>query len=637
LSGNKGTRWITLILILIVAIVAVVGLTIGFAFVRSIGSEVAQTTSTASAVPPPTLTPSVPATIAQDETPTIAPTDVPLPPTSTPERAFFEGPITYGHSFNGFPLLAYRLGAGPSVRAIIGGIHGGYEWNTVELVSETLKYLQENPALVPDEVTLYVIPCANPDGYAAGTDREHGRVNGNGVDLNRNWDYHWQMTATHGTRPVFAGTGAFSEPETATLRDFILERNVEAAIFYHSAMARVFYGVERGQSATYELAVVVSEATGYPIADGVPGQITTGDAVDWMSAQRLAGIEVELTNHEDIEWERNLQGLRAFLDWTSPPLPMTMVVQTTTIGTSVQGRPITATQVGSGNQIALVVIGSIHGNEANTEALVRDLMEQYVSAPELVPSESTLYFVPTMNPDGLAAGTRQNTNQVDLNRNWPTDDWQTDAARTSGIVPGSGGTEPGSEPEVQAVGQWLLDTVKPDAQEVWLLSYHSAYPPDGGVQPGYPVYGTPGPQADQLAQRVADLADYTYLPTWPSVYTFTGELIHWCDINGIWSADVELPNYALPDTVPSGRSETTLATHQRVLSALLVSFEPDRPLPDEGDYRHYTVQPGDTLLDIAIRFDVEMEEIMRLNGIDDENLISIGQELLIPAAAGGQP
>lgn len=262
----------------------------------------------------PTGTPIGPAQATPDATTTTVPAAAPDPPTPTP-RPFFEGPFTYGASFGGRPLLAYRFGIGPSVRAIIGGIHGGYEWNTVVLVSETLKYLQENPTLVPDQVTLYVIPCANPDGYNTSRGLD-GRVNGNGVDLNRNWDYAWQSTATHGTRPIDAGISPFSEPETAALRDLILEQDVEAAIFYHSAMARIFYGAKYERSATYELALAVSEATGYAVAAGVPGQVTTGDAVDWMSAQGLAGIEVELTNHEDIEWERNLQGLQAFLDRT---------------------------------------------------------------------------------------------------------------------------------------------------------------------------------------------------------------------------------------------------------------------------------------------------------------------------------
>jgi hypothetical protein len=293
-SGSEKTRWLTL------AFVAVVGLVLGFYAVCSTGAPIVQDVSTVSIALPSTL--------------------ASLPPTSTP-RPFFEGPFAYGVSFGGRPLLAYRLGVGPSARAIVGAIHGGYERNTAVLVSEMLDYLQENPDLVPDEVTLYVIPCANPDGYAAGIDRKRGRMNGNGVDLNRNWDYRWQPIATHGDRSVKAGAYPFSEPETAALRDFILERKIKAVIFYHSAMERIFYGAEPDWSATDELALVVSEATGYPIAAGVPGQITTGDAIDWMSAQGLAGIEVELTTHEDIEWERNLRGLEVFLGWIIPSRP----------------------------------------------------------------------------------------------------------------------------------------------------------------------------------------------------------------------------------------------------------------------------------------------------------------------------
>jgi len=622
LLGNGRTRWVALTFILLAAFVAVMGMILGFLVVRSVREQatgVPPRTPVAVTVPPTPSPSDVPAEAVDAEDATLSPTSPsePRAPTATPQPPF-EGPWTYGTSVEGRPLHAYRFGSGSSARAIIGGIHGGYEWNTVVLVSQTLEYLQENPTLVPDDVTLYVIPCANPDGYAAGTDPVVARMNGNGVDLNRNWDYNWQMTATHGTRPVYAGEKAFSEPETRALRDFILDHGIEAAIFYHSANARIFYGLETERSATYELALAVSEATGYPVAATMPGQVTTGDAVDWMSAQGLAGIEVELTTHEDIEWERNLRGLLAFLEWKPPTNPASAsTVQTSQIGTSVQDRPIEVTQIGNGGRVALVVVGGIHGDEANTEALVRGLMERYAGAPQAVPDDFTLLFLPAMNPDGLAAGTRYNANNVDLNRNWPTDDWRADAARTSGVVPGSGGPAPGSEPEVQAVSRWLLETVLPGAQEVWLLSYHSAYPPDGGVQPGYTTYGTPGPGADRLARQVAEASGYTYLPTWPSEHRFTGELIHWCDVQGILSADVELPTHEAPD-------EATLATHERVLSALLGASA-----GYTGDVIEYVVQEGDTLSGIALEYGVEVDELMRLNQISDPDAIQAGETLLI--------
>ena len=318
-----------------IVLVLIAGLLIGVS-ARALFSRV-----TASTPAPATAAPTVAAaavTQAAGATPTVAPPatqELPDPtatpePTSTPlievtpEPApdFFAGPILYGHSYDGRPLEAYRLGNGPSVRAIIGGIHGGYEWNTVELVSDTLAYLQDQRDAIPANVTLYLIPDANPDGYAAGTDPVVARMNGNGVDLNRNWDYQWQPEATHGTRPVSAGAYAFSEPETASLRDFIVDRRIELAIFYHSALGVVFSGADRDKCATFELAEMLSEVTGYRHqTEGIPGQITTGDSIDWLSTQGIAAVEVELTTHDRItrsEWQRNLDGILAFLKWTIP-------------------------------------------------------------------------------------------------------------------------------------------------------------------------------------------------------------------------------------------------------------------------------------------------------------------------------
>jgi LysM repeat protein len=266
------------------------------------------------------------ATRAATVTPRVIPTSTPEPilavasnSSPTPVLPFISNSFTIGASAQGRSLEAYQVGHGPIKRALIGAIHGGYEWNTYALMTHTLEYLRTNQDFVPPEITLYIIPLANPDGYAAGTDRVNGRVNGNGVDLNRNWDYQWQITATHGTRPVSAGASAFSEPETIALRDFIMKNGIQSVIFYHSAFASVFQGAGITNSQTVELAKLIAQATGYRYApEGVPGQITTGDAIDWLTMQGVTAIEVELTTHQDIDWKQNLNGLHAFLNWNLP-------------------------------------------------------------------------------------------------------------------------------------------------------------------------------------------------------------------------------------------------------------------------------------------------------------------------------
>jgi len=237
--------------------------------------------------------------------------------------AAIERRIVYGWSVEGRPLVAYRLGDGPVARALVGGIHGGYEWNTTALMSKTLEYFASRRDQIPPELTLYVVPLANPDGAAAGTDRVHGRMNANRVDLNRNWDYQWQMTATHGTWPVFAGAHPFSEPETTALREFILDRQIDATVFYHSAAGEVYSGAGAEASQTVALAKWLAQQTGYRYApEGIPGQITTGNSIDWLTHQGITAVEVELSTHETLDWEINLRGLRAFLYWNLPEMAL---------------------------------------------------------------------------------------------------------------------------------------------------------------------------------------------------------------------------------------------------------------------------------------------------------------------------
>lgn len=85
---------------------------------------------------------------------------------------------------------------------------------------------------------LHFVPVVNPDGYVynetiapagGGLWRKNRKDNGNGcvgVDINRNYAYNWGDLGGASDDPcsdVYHGEGAFSEPETRNIRDFVAE------------------------------------------------------------------------------------------------------------------------------------------------------------------------------------------------------------------------------------------------------------------------------------------------------------------------------------------------------------------------------------------------------------------------------
>lgn len=236
---------------------------------------------------------------------------------------------TIGTSVQGRAISAYTYGSGKKRLLFVGGMHGGYEWNSVLLAYQFMDYLQVNPAAVPPTLSVTVIPSINPDGvYAvvgkegrfasldASTDKTilaSGRFNAHKVDLNRNFDCKWQATSTWQGRPVSAGTAPFSEPESKALRDVVATYAPTAVVFWHS-QANAVYASECNDGilpGTLDLMNVYARAAGYPAVSSFDAYPITGDAEGWLASIRIPAITVELKTHETIEWERNLPSIKA--------------------------------------------------------------------------------------------------------------------------------------------------------------------------------------------------------------------------------------------------------------------------------------------------------------------------------------
>lgn len=90
----------------------------------------------------------------------------------------------------------------------------------------------------------------------------------------------------------------------------------------------------------------------------------------------------------------------------------------TTAGKSVLDEPIKTVTLGRGPKKVLMW-SQMHGNESTTTKAVLDLIN-FLSVPSIlsegIKSNCTIKIIPILNPDGAAAYTRTNANEIDLNR-----------------------------------------------------------------------------------------------------------------------------------------------------------------------------------------------------------------------------
>jgi g-D-glutamyl-meso-diaminopimelate peptidase len=246
------------------------------------------------------------------------------------EQAIVPKKQVIGTSVEGRPIELYTYGTGTSTLLFVGGIHGGYEWNSVLLAYEFIDHLDAGLLQVPDTLTVQVIPVLNPDGLYSvvrsggrfiaadiPSNDAHttgqGRMNANNVDLNRNFDCKWQPTGTWRGQTVSAGSAPFSEPEAKVLRDLVLVERPASVVFWHSRANAVYASeCENGiLPGTIELMRAYANAAKYaPIAsfDAYP---VSGDAEGWLASIGIPAVTVELDTRTDSEWARNKAGIEA--------------------------------------------------------------------------------------------------------------------------------------------------------------------------------------------------------------------------------------------------------------------------------------------------------------------------------------
>ena len=145
---------------------------------------------------------------------------------ATGKRPAVIGHRVIGHTVKGRPINAWHVGeTGKGVKKVVlmSSIHGNER-----RIAQILWSLRDGHKV--HGINLWLIPVANPDGWARDT-----RQNARGVDLNRNFPTKWVHTTGH----YASGRKPASEPETRALMRFLGQVKPWRIISFHQPLHAV--------------------------------------------------------------------------------------------------------------------------------------------------------------------------------------------------------------------------------------------------------------------------------------------------------------------------------------------------------------------------------------------------------------
>ena len=147
----------------------------------------------------------------------------------------------------------------------------------------------------------------------------------------------------------------------------------------------------------------------------------------------------------------------------------------------------------------ILVIGCFHGDEPQGKFLIEKYLEKN--------SGTKLVFIPCLNEYGFEHNVRVNENGVDLNRNFPTENWELTEQNEF-----FGGVTPASEKQTRFVIE-IVEGIKPNL----ILTLHAPYK----------VVNYDG-DAEKYAEKISEITGY---PVKPSIgYPTPGSFGTWAGI-----------------------------------------------------------------------------------------------------------
>ncbi len=155
----------------------------------------------------------------------------------------------------------------------------------------------------------------------------------------------------------------------------------------------------------------------------------------------------------------------------------------------------------------ILMIGVFHGDEPEGEYLIDNLIKDIGENPGLI-GDNRLLIIPCLNPDGKLQNIRGNSNGIDLNRNFPTQNRRK--------CDQDGDYNCGEEPASEVETMFIIDIVK-EYEPARILAFHSPYK----------VVNYDGP-ADKIAENMSKLNGYPVqvdigYPTPGSFGTYAGK------------------------------------------------------------------------------------------------------------------